>query len=102
MFPFPRTLQSPQALTYMNIHEIKASIRGCSFFHKLVKSKLSLFRAFRQNVSFIQVYNDHPANDHEALYQLHLNVPPTAALGYVNIGPFYGVTVTSSGRESCV
>ncbi len=102
MFPFPRTLQSPQTLTHMNIHEIKASICGCSFFHTLVKSKLSLFRAFRQNVSCIQVYDDHPANDHKALYQLHLNVPSTAALDYSSIGPFSGVTVTSSGRESCV
>lgn len=69
-------------------------------FCALIKIKLSLFRAFRQNFSFIQVCNDHPTNDHEPLYQLHLNVPSTAALDYVDNEPFIGVTVTSSGRES--
>lgn len=60
------------------------------------------YLVFKQNVSFIQVHNDHPANDHEALYQLHLNVPSTAALDCIDNRPVTGVTVTSSGRESCV
>jgi len=48
------------------------------------------------------VYTDHPANDHEALYQLHLNVQSIAAPDHIVDETFPGVTATSSGRESCV
>lgn len=52
--------------------------------------------------TFLLVYNDHPAKDHEALYQLHLNVQSIAALDHIVDETFTGVTATSSGRESCV
>lgn len=48
------------------------------------------------------MYNDHPANDHEALFHVHLNVQSSTAVDHIDDEPFTGVTVTSSGRENCV